>query len=120
MVLLTAALGGLTANKKTVKMRLTYSRKTYQDILKLDYINDVNSKRILFDFLTLFQSLQRLVCLPAARDESLKKIMVFEKKHLDQLESHLKHVMEHLTKNIRDQKDLNENTTVRFSPFVDF
>lgn len=120
MVLLTVALGGLTVKKKTNKMRLTNSQKAYQEILKLDYLNDANSKRIFFDFLTLFQNLQRLVCLSAARDESLKEIMVFEKKYLDQLESYLKLATENLTKIIRDQKDLNENTAVRFSQFVIF
>lgn len=111
IVLLLAAMGSLAASKKTRKMQLVKSEMIYDKILKLN-VSDQNAKHILMDFLTLFQTFQRLVCLPQARDECLREMLVFQKKHLEELGDYLKKVNQMLNKTILDQHDINDNTRV--------
>lgn len=113
IVLLIAALGNLTTTVKPNRLPLVKSEAIFDQIGKLDIMKNKNEKMILFDFLCLFQTLQRLVSsTSAARDVSLKNMLTFQSSQLERLKSQLQATLQSLNKTINDQTDLNENTTI--------
>lgn len=114
IVLLLSALGNLTIKTKTNQLPLLKADAVFKKLQSLDIIYEKSDKKILFEFLSLFQSYQRLMCLSAAMDVSLTEMHVHNSDQLDQLEECLKKTIQTLNKTIRDQKDLNENPLVRY------
>lgn len=113
IILLLAAFGSLTIKQKSDKLPLCSMDICYDQIASLDIVNDPNARKMLFDFLSLFQSYQSLMNLPAARDESICDAFTMKSTTLKLIEQHLKNVLQSLSKAIRDEKELNENTLVR-------
>lgn len=118
VVLILGALGSLTSKRKSNKLPLLKAEAIFNKIQSLDIVNEPGNKKVLFDFLILFQSYQRLICLPAAKDTCLTEIIVFEPAQLERLKESLKKATQNLNKTIRDQQDLNENPMV--SQFANF
>lgn len=112
IVLILSALGSLTSNRKFNKLPLLKAEAIFNKLQSLDIVNVHSDKKVLFDFLFLFQSYQRLMCLPTANDTCLNEIIVFEPAKLDGLMESLKKATQNLNKTIRDQQDLNENPIV--------
>lgn len=113
IVLLLSALGNLTVKTKSNQLPLLKADAVLKKLQSLDIVHEKNDKKILFDFLSLFQSYQRLMCLSAATDASLIEMHLYNPDQLEQLEECLKKQTQTLNKTIRDQKDLNENPLVR-------
>lgn len=114
IVLLLSALGNLTIKTKSNQLPLLKAETVLKKLQSLDIAHEKNDKKILFDFLSLFQSYQRLMCLSAATDASLTGMHIYKPDQLEQLEGCLKKTTQTLNKTIRDQKDLNENPLVRY------
>lgn len=114
MVLNIAVLGSLTASKaKSNQLPLVNSDAIFEQIGKLDIMKNQCDKKILVDFLHLFQTFQRLVTSSAARDETLKNCLTIQPNQLDRLKNQLQAILQSLNKRItNDQRDLNENTTI--------
>lgn len=110
IVLLLSALGNLTS--KSNNLPLLKADTIITKIAKLDIVSDKRSKQTFFDFLTLFQTYQRLISTPAAEDESLLKIITLKATQMELLDEYLKKATLELNKTIRDEKDLNENPAV--------
>lgn len=115
VILLLAAIGSLMSKSKNNRLPLLKADTFLQEIGTLDVVNNPNSKRIMFDFLALFQTYQGLSSLPNAHDASIAKLLIFKAKHLKSLEEHLKRMMQSFNKRIRHQENLNENTSVGIS-----
>lgn len=112
VVLLIAALGNVVPTVKSSRLQLVELDAICDRIEELDIIKNKNDKQILFDFLSLFQTLQRLASTAAARDDSLKNLSTMQPNHLNRIKTHLQAVFQSLNKTINDQTDLNENTTI--------
>lgn len=112
IVLLIAALGNLTTAVKPNKLPLVKSDAIFDQIGKLDIMKNKNEKKILFDFLNLFQTFQRLVSTSAARDDSLKNVLIIKPSQLERVKTQLQAILQSLNKTISVQTDLNENTTI--------
>lgn len=110
MVLLMAALGSLTGKAKSDRLPLTKVDTLFKKLQSLDVVRDPSDKKIMYNFLSLFQSYQRLMS--KANDTSLTEMFRFQTAQLDQLEACLKKTTQNLNKTIRDQKDLNDNPVV--------
>lgn len=113
LVLLIAALSQIT-KPNSEHLSLLELGPILDRIETLEIIHKMDDKKNMFDFLMLFQSFQRLASRPAARDGSLQEMLHIESTQLESLEAHLKAVTEELNKTIREQMDLNENTSVRY------
>lgn len=112
IVLLIAALGNLTTTIKPNRLPLVKSSAIFDQIGKLDIMKNKNEKNILFDFLCLFQTFQRLISTTAARDDSLKNVLIFQPNQLERIKTQLQAILQTLNKTINDQTDLNENTSI--------
>ncbi|XP_055310663.1 uncharacterized protein LOC129573742 [Sitodiplosis mosellana] len=112
IVLLLAAFGSLVSKTKSNKLPLLEAEAVFKKLQSLDIVNDHSEKKIMFDFLSSFQSYQRLMCLPAAKDTCLSELAVFKPAQLEQLKECLKKATQSLNKTIRDQQDLNENPLI--------
>lgn len=114
MVLLIATLGSLTTIKNSNKLPLLEVDEIFANIISLpNIVNDQNGMRIIFDFLYLYQTFQKLHSRQASCDESLTKVLALQPMQLERLQTHLEVVSQNLIKIIRDQKGLDENTSVR-------
>lgn len=114
MVLLIAALSNLTTIRKSNKLPLLEVDNIFANIISLEKnFNDTTGMRIIFDFLYLFLTFQKLRSNQASCDESLKKVLVIQPMQLEQLQARLEVISQSVTKIIRDQKGLDKNTSVR-------
>lgn len=112
-LLLIGALGSLTTKTKSKKISLIPIDLVLHHIMKLDILKNKSDKQIMKDFLILFQSFQRWISMPSARNHSLAKILTIQSSQLDQLETYLNMVTVQLNQSIRRQMDLTENTSVK-------
>lgn len=112
IVLLIAALGCLTTTAKPNRLPLVKSDAIFNQIGKLDIMKSKREKMVFFDFLYLFQTFQRLISTPAARDDSLRNVLVIQSNQLERIKIQLQALLQSLNKTINDQTDLNENTTI--------
>lgn len=110
-----AAFGTLMSKEKNDKLPLLKADTFFDGIGSLDVVNSPISKRIILDFLALFQTYQVLLMLSNAHDKSIAHLLTFKPQQLKCFEEHLKRMMQSLNKSIRDQKDLTENTSVRIA-----
>lgn len=112
IILLFASFGCVATEIKPKKLPLSKAQTIHEQITSLDIVKNPHEKQMLFDFVTLFQTYQSLMKLPAAQNKSICDAMTFDKVKLKLIEEHLKIVIQNVDKSIRDQKDLNENTLV--------
>lgn len=112
MVLMIAVLGNLTTKVKSNKLPLVKPNAIFEQVGKLDIMKNSGDKKILFDFLYLFQTFQLLIITSAARDDSLKNVLSIQPNQLERLKSQLQTILQTLNRRITDQADLNENTTI--------
>lgn len=112
MILIIAVLGNLTTKTKSKRLPLVKSNGIFDQIGKLDIMKNPNDKKMFVDFLHLFQTFQRLIMASAARDPSLKSVLLIQPNQLERLKNQLQAIQQGLNKRITDQTDLNENTTI--------
>lgn len=114
IVLLLAALGNLCTTVKSNTLSLVKLDDIVDRIVKLDIFNDKNDRQIMGDFLCLFQTFQRLLSTAAARDDSLRHVLILHPNQLKRVKTHLQTVLQGLNKTINDQTDLKNNTTISY------
>lgn len=116
--LLIGTFGSLVTKGKSEKMPLVPIDVVVDDIMTLNIVKNRADKQTMYDFLMLFQSYQRLMSLPFARDSCLKDVVDMESLQLDELTSHLKDVIGDANRCIRLQIDLDCYTLVRISEII--
>lgn len=118
ITLLIGAFGSLVTKNQSEKLPLVPIENVLRDVMMLNIVKNKADQQIMLDFLILFQSFQRMMSLPFARDDSLKDVLAMESIQLDELTLYLKVVIEETNRSIRHQINMDENTLVTISEMI--